>query len=184
MGCGTSKDVFGPADVLSTAPPGGKAEILMMTPPPSAPPPVTYTSAEGETVSVPEVNFIDHLDSYGTYRFRGTEAGTYLAKQGLEPSVLDDPSWTTECPDKVAKALMEWAKDKGATMVTHWFQPLGSAGIRRGQTGQVHNAMFNFGKDGRIEWTFDGGDLLKGETDGSSYMNGGMRATHTAGGYT
>ena len=31
---------------------------------------------------------------------------------------------------------------------------------------------------------FDGGNLLKGETDGASYMNGGMRATHTAGGYT
>ena len=39
-------------------------------------------------------------------------------------------------------------------------------------------------KSGTLEWVFDGGSLLKGETDGSSYMNGGMRATHTAGGYT
>ena len=30
-------------------------------------------------------------------------------------------------------------------------QPLGSAGVRRGQTGQVHNAMFNFGKNGKLE---------------------------------
>jgi len=45
--------------------------------------------------------------------------------------------------------------------------------------------MFNFGtKSGKLDWVFDGGNLLKGETDGSSYMNGGMRATHTAGGYT
>jgi len=69
-------------------------------------------------------------------------------------------------------------------MATHWFQPLGSTGMRLGQTGQVHNAMFNFDSDGKAKFVFDGGDLLKGETDGSSYMNGGMRATHTAGGYT
>ena len=34
-----------------------------------------------------------------------------------------------------------------------------------------------------LEYDFDGGDLVKGETDGSSYPNGGLRATHTAGGY-
>ena len=55
------------------------------------------------------------------------------------------------------------------------------ARYRRGQTGQVHNAMFNFGSDNVLKWVFDGGALLKGETDGSSYLNGGLRATHTAG---
>ena len=70
-------------------------------------------------------------------------------------------------------------------MVTHVFQPLGSGMMRLGQTGQVHNAMFNFNtKTGALDYTFDGGALLQGETDGSSYLNGGMRATHTAGGYT
>jgi hypothetical protein len=49
---------------------------------------------------------------------------------------------------------------------------------RRGQTGQVHNSMFNFGSDGELKWSFDGGALLKGETDGSSYMNGGLRVRH------
>jgi glutamine synthetase len=38
-------------------------------------------------------------------------------------------------------------------------------------------------KTNEIKYDFDGGDLVKGETDGSSYPNGGMRATHTAGGY-
>ena len=111
-------------------------------------------------------------------------AAPFLAAQGLSPDVLDDPMWTHKHADKVAEAVLEWCKSKGATMATHLFQPLGSAGVRRGQTGQVHNAMFNFGKNGKLEWAFDGGNLLKGETDGSSYMNGGMRATHTAGGYT
>jgi glutamine synthetase len=38
--------------------------------------------------------------------------------------------------------------------------------------------MFNFGSDGELKWSFDGGALLKGETDGSSYMNGGLRVRH------
>ena len=34
-----------------------------------------------------------------------------------------------------------------------------------------------------VEFDFDGKNLIKGETDGSSYPNGGLRATHQAGGY-
>ena len=69
-------------------------------------------------------------------------------------------------------------------MFTHIFQPLGSGMMRLGQTGQVHNAMFQFGSNGALKYAWDGETLLQGETDGSSYLNGGMRATHTAGGYT
>jgi len=130
------------------------------------------------------MNFIDNLDTYGTYKFKGKVAAPYLKAQGLPVDTLENPTWTHTLADKVAKAVVEWCKDKGATMATHWFQPLGSAGVRRGQTGQVHNAMFNFGANGELKWNFDGGVLLQGETDGSSYMNGGLRATHTAGGYT
>ena len=48
---------------------------------------------------------------------------------------------------------------------------------------QVHNAMFRPGKDGPY-WCFTGEQLIQGETDGSSFQNGGLRATHTAGAYT
>ena len=47
----------------------------------------------------------------------------------------------------------------------------------------VQVSMVNFDQDGCPKWEFRGKDLLQGETDGSSYMNGGLRATHTAGGY-
>lgn len=33
-------------------------------------------------------------------------------------------------------------------------------------------------------WEFTGKDLLRGETDGSSYLNGGLRSTHSAGAYS
>jgi glutamine synthetase len=76
------------------------------------------------------------------------------------------------------------AIDHGASTVCHWFQPLASSGVRHGQTGQVYDKMLKFdSKTNELKYDFDGGALVKGETDGSSYPNGGMRATHTAGGY-
>jgi glutamine synthetase len=75
------------------------------------------------------------------------------------------------------------AVDQNATFYCHWFQPMGSAGVRHGQTGQVHNMMFKFGSDGTVQKDFSGKILVKGETDGSSYPNGGLRGTHEAGGY-
>ena len=49
--------------------------------------------------------------------------------------------------------------------------------MRVGMTGQVHNAFFTFGDDGKPKFSFKGKELLKGETDGSSYPSGGMRRT-------
>ena len=82
----------------------------------------------------------------GTFKFKGAIAAPYLKAQGLLPDVLDDPNWTKKHADKVAAAVAAWCRSKNASMVTHWFQPLGSAGVRRGQTGQVHKAMFRFGR--------------------------------------
>jgi glutamine synthetase len=43
--------------------------------------------------------------------------------------------------------------------------------------------MIEFDKEGRPIWDFSGKQLLRGETDGSSYPSGGLRATHTAAAY-
>jgi glutamine synthetase len=50
-------------------------------------------------------------------------------------------------------------------------------------SGQVQNHFFEFDRSGTPVWDFKGKNILKGETDGSSYPNGGLRATHAAGGY-
>ena len=61
---------------------------------------------------------------------------------------------------------------------------MASSGVRHGQTGQVQNMMMKFNRSTNdVEFDFDGGNLVKGETDGSSFPNGGLRDTHTAGGY-
>merc|ERR1712151_1396790 len=86
--------------------------------------------------------------------------------------------------DAIAIAVSDWASDHGANVYCHWFQPMGASGVRHGQSGQVHNRMMKFNmKSGALEWDFKGKNLIKGETDGSSFPNGGLRGTHCAGGY-
>lgn len=76
------------------------------------------------------------------------------------------------------------AVDRGANTYCHWFQPMAASGVRHGLTGQVQNMMMKFNRSTNdVEFDFDGKMLTKGETDGSSFPNGGLRATHTAGGY-
>ena len=76
------------------------------------------------------------------------------------------------------------AVDNGANTFCHWFQPMASSGVRHGQSGQVQNMMMKFDSDtNEPVFDFKGKDLIKGETDGSSYPNGGLRGTHCAGGY-
>jgi len=125
------------------------------------------------------------LDGYGDHVFRGAVADAYLTKQGLPAGTLDSSAWTNDAgaADKVAAAVLEWATENDATNYCHIFQPLGASGFRPGLAGMVQNAFFKFDGAGRPTWDFKGKDLLMGETDGSSYPNGGLRATHRAGGY-
>lgn len=123
------------------------------------------------------------LEDYGKNVFTGKVADQYLKKYGLSKDVFQDPNWVNEKSDDVASAILEWATDNGATTFCHWFQPAGSSGFRHGQSGQVYNKMLQFDKNGELQFDFDGGQLTKGETDGSSFPNGGLRDTHEAGGY-
>ena len=81
--------------------------------------------------------------------------------------------------DAVAKAMKDWAEEKGATHYTHWFQPL------TGVTAEKHDAFVTHpDADGRMITEFSGKELIKGEPDASSFPSGGLRATFEARGYT
>ena len=123
--------------------------------------------------------------TYGDNVFLGAVADGYLKKYGESAKMLDDPSWTRDAAkaDVVAKALVDWALDRGATVFCHVFQPMGACGVRHGQVGMVQLSMLEFDDEGKPYYELKGKDILQGETDGSSFPNGGMRATHTAGGY-
>ncbi|CAJ1962677.1 unnamed protein product [Cylindrotheca closterium] len=145
-----------------------------------------YLGAEtkNEVSSIPSAKSV--YKQYGKHVFTGKLAQQYLVASGGSASLMEDPSWVKDRKkaDIVAAAVLHWAIDNEAYSFCHWFQPLASSGVRHGQTGQVQNMMFKFDpKTNELKYDFDGGDLVKGETDGSSYPNGGLRATHTAGGY-
>ncbi len=80
--------------------------------------------------------------------------------------------------DVVANAMKDWAIEKGATHYTHWSQPL------TGVTAEKHDAFISPIAGDRVVMEFSGKELIKGETDGSSFPSGGLRATFEARGYT
>ena len=81
--------------------------------------------------------------------------------------------------DIVAKAMKDWAVEKGATHYSHWFQPL------TGITAEKHDSFIAHpDAEGRMLMEFSGKELIKGEPDASSFPSGGLRATFEARGYT
>ena len=81
--------------------------------------------------------------------------------------------------DVIAKAMKDWAVEKGATHYTHWFQPL------TGITAEKHDAFVTHpDADGKMIMEFSGKELIKGEPVASSFPSGGLRATFEARGYT
>ena len=84
------------------------------------------------------------LNAYGRHVFRGAIAAPFLAGAGLAKDVLDTPAWTTDGKaDKVAAAILAWARSNGASHYCHWFHPLGAAGLRHGQSAQVQCFLFS-----------------------------------------
>lgn len=80
--------------------------------------------------------------------------------------------------DEIAKAMMAWAIEKGATHYTHWFQPM------TGVTAEKHEAFIEPDGKGGVINKFSGKMLVKGEPDASSFPSGGLRSTFEARGYT
>lgn len=94
-----------------------------------------------------------------------------VQEQGGELSLED--------ADIVARAMKDWAVEKGATHYTHWFQPL------TGITAEKHDAFVSHpDEEGRMILEFSGKELIKGESDASSFPSGGLRETFEARGYT
>ncbi len=92
----------------------------------------------------------------------------------IERGKAIDPSIS----DCVASAMKDWAIEKGATHYTHWFQPL------TGFTAEKHDAFITPVGNCKVIMEFSGKELIKGESDASSFPSGGLRATFEARGYT
>ncbi len=83
-----------------------------------------------------------------------------------------------ETADIVASVIKDWAISKGATHFCHWFQPMTEV------TAEKHTAFVIPDKNGGAITDFGGKQLIRGESDASSFPSGGLRATFEARGYT
>ncbi len=96
-----------------------------------------------------------------------------VVKKTIETGIPLDPAVAAV----VANAMKDWAIAKGATHYTHWFQPL------TGITAEKHDSFLT-PVDGGVIMDFSGKELIKSESDASSFPSGGLRATFEARGYT
>jgi len=80
--------------------------------------------------------------------------------------------------DVVAAAMKAWALQKGATHYAHVFYPL------TGLSAAKQDSFLSPDGEGGAITEFAGKTLVQGESDASSFPNGGIRATSEARGYT
>ena len=128
----------------------------------------------GEYFNVAEV--------FGKYVFNDTVMQQRLPKkvyQKLKECIRSGADLDLETADIIAHEMKEWAIEQGATHYTHWFQPL------TGVTAEKHDSFLSSPDErGKVLMSFSGKELIKGESDASSFPSGGLRATFEARGYT
>lgn len=96
----------------------------------------------------------------------------------LKRTIEDGRSLNLSVANAVATAMKDWAVSLGATHYTHWFQPM------TGITAEKHDSFISPAAGGKVIMEFSGKELIRGETDASSFPSGGLRATFEARGYT
>ncbi len=125
---------------------------------------------------------IDIEGLFGENVFTIRKMKEYLPKnvyKDVEKVINEGGELSKTSADVVAKAMKDWAVEKGATHFTHWFQPL------TGITAEKHDSFITVpDEEGRVLLEFSGKELIKGEPDASSFPSGGLRATFEARGYT
>jgi len=157
-------------------------------------PPGATTMARPAAVAAPKPATADALTKHSTKVFNEAMMGKYCGPRVvsvfreaiLTGAELDEPTKAA-----VAKGMYTWARENGATSFAHWFFPcrMGSGAVG-GSLGAFKADTFIdlvWSSDATIkpfEATFPPERLFCGETDGSSFPNGGLRATHTAAAFT
>jgi len=106
-------------------------------------------------------------------------------------SVLTGEELSPAVKKVIADGVFKWAREKGATSFAHWFFPCRMGGGAIGGTlGALKEDVFvdlvwsSTAVIKPFEQAFPPERLFCSETDGSSFPNGGLRATHTAAAFT
>ena len=120
------------------------------------------------------------VDYYGKNVFNFSAMKKYLTNNvftKLKNSIESGIELDEKLAHDIAEGMKNWAVDNGATHYTHWFQPLNDS------VAEKHDCFLNI-KFNKPIMDFGGSELIKGETDASSFPTGNLRATFEARGYT
>ncbi len=119
--------------------------------------------------------------NYGKNVFNDAMMKKYLPKtvyEKLKKTIGEREELDSSLAKYVADGIMNWATENGATHYTHWFEPLNDS------TAEKQNAFLQTPQNKKSILEFSGSELIKGETDASSFPTGNLRATFEARGYT
>ncbi|MBR7082786.1 MAG: glutamine synthetase III [Clostridia bacterium] len=120
-------------------------------------------------------------EKFGCMVFGDKEMKKRLPKEAyaaMRRTIDDGRRLDIDTANAVAAAMKDWAVENGATHFTHWFQPM------TGITAEKHDSFISKQSDGTVIMEFKGKELVRGESDASSFPSGGLRATFEARGYT
>ena len=123
----------------------------------------------------------DFKSMFAEYVFTDAEMKRRMPEKAYaeyEDTVAKNKPLPLSLANEIAKAMKDWAIEKGATHYTHWFQPL------TGVTAEKHDAFLEPDGNENVIMKFTGKNLARGESDASSLPNGGLRSTFEARGYT
>ncbi|MCL2368451.1 MAG: glutamine synthetase III [Oscillospiraceae bacterium] len=118
---------------------------------------------------------------FGSMVFNESAMQAFLPQdtyQALKRTIAEGLPLDLAMANEVAAGMKDWALERGATHYTHWFHPL------TGITAEKHMSFISPVGDGRVIMEFSGKELIRGESDASSFPSGGLRATFEARGYT
>lgn len=101
-----------------------------------------------------------------------------IAFKAMKKTMETGASLAPDVADDVAAAMKTWALSRGANYFAHIFYPL------TGASAEKHDSFIVTDASGKAVTEFSGSLLTKGEPDGSSFPNGGIRQTNAARGYT
>jgi len=118
---------------------------------------------------------------FGKNVFNDSMMKKYLPKtvyEKLKKTISEGVELDSSLAKVVANGIMNWAVENGATHYTHWFEPLNDS------IAEKQNSFLRTNQVTKPILEFSGTELIKGETDASSFPTGNLRATFEARGYT
>lgn len=133
----------------------------------------------GEPISVAKPQSLEEIWASDVFTLvKMEDALSKSAFKSMKKTMETGAQLAPEVADDVAAAMKTWALSKGANYFAHVFYPL------TGASAEKHDSFIVTDASGKAITEFSGSLLTKGEPDGSSFPNGGIRQTNAARGYT